>query len=176
MEHAEQSGTAFLKGLEQQVSFQSLEDAEEMFVVVEKRLLDINNWHMHLRSSALKFQLMDRTGHQVFRRAHKEDLIMLSDGGGAATRWAKVDSIIYDDYPDEGRELFSIQLHIEASDLITDSFATLLCLSIVRAQYTVAIKCNHAKANSAEDHLTDAGLAFSLAELIGGLMEVPEED
>lgn len=103
------------KELKEQVSFATLEDAEDMFVIAKERLLDINRWHEVTTSLPVKFRITDRQGHSLNRHVHKGDYIFIDTPGpgnkaGEGHDWVFVEALTYDDYPDEHRESIALRL------------------------------------------------------------------
>ncbi len=105
----------FSKELEEKAEFDTLDDAEEFFILVKDRLLDINNWHKVSDSIKSEFHIVDSHGKEHHRHAHKGDYVRIkipgpkSDTGDGAD-WVQVDAIEYDDYPDENKELIALRL------------------------------------------------------------------
>jgi hypothetical protein len=103
------------KDLEESVSFDTQEDAEDMFVLAKKRLLHVNDWHIISESIKSRFQLVDDHGHPINRSAHQADLIAIGIPApdtetGEGKDWVIVEAIEYDDYPDENRELIAMRV------------------------------------------------------------------
>jgi hypothetical protein len=113
------------KDLEERVSFEVMEDAEEMFVIAKERLLLVNNWHIVSKSIDSKFQIVDHHGHPVDRHAHTGDIISIDIPGpssvtGDGKDWVKVEAIEYDDYPDENKEVLAMRLRPVSNPTNTD--------------------------------------------------------
>jgi hypothetical protein len=113
------------KDLEEQVSFDKMDDAEDMFVLVKERLLHVNDWHEVSESANTKFQIIDAHGHPVYRHAHKGDLISIdipgpSSAAGNGKDWVKVEAIEYDDYPDDNKESLAMRLRPIPNPLAKD--------------------------------------------------------
>ena len=103
------------KDLEEQVSFDKIEDAEEMFVLAKDRLLHVTNWHQVNEHINSKFQIIDEEGNEHHRRAHQGDIIAIEIPGpgsvtGEGKDWVKVEAVEYDDYPDESKECIAMRL------------------------------------------------------------------
>ena len=74
------------KDLEESVSFDTLEDAEDMFVLAKQRLLHVNDWHRVSQTIKSGFRLVDDHGHPLHRSAHRGDLICIDiPGPGSPT-------------------------------------------------------------------------------------------
>jgi hypothetical protein len=105
----------FQKNLIHSVSADTIEDAEDWFVVIKERLLDVNGWRRYGNGVSADFKLTDAHGKQLNRHAHKGDYIKIAIPGsdsalGNEHDWMRVDAIVYDDYPDEDRETIAIRL------------------------------------------------------------------
>jgi hypothetical protein len=103
------------KDLEETTSFETIEDAEDMFVVAKKRLLHVNDWHSISESLKSRFQLTDHHGAPVSRSVHHGDLISIeipapATDTGEGKDWVVVEALEYDDYPDENREVIAMRL------------------------------------------------------------------
>ena len=103
------------KDLEEQVSFERVEDAEDMFVIAKERLLNVNDWHIVSESVDSKFQIVDAEGQPIQRHVHKDDIISIDIPGPSSVQghgkdWVKAEAIEYDDYPDEQREVMALRL------------------------------------------------------------------
>lgn len=96
--------------LEVAAALETLEDAEELFVLAKDRMLDVNNWHGLTGWQHIKLELVDKHGNVVSRTARRDDHILVHSGQ-EDTDWLVVDSLEYDDYPDDVAETFAIRLH-----------------------------------------------------------------
>lgn len=85
----------------------SMDDAEDLFVIAKDRLLAINNWNTH--NPSIRVELLDRKGHPIHRSAHFHDVIKVSDDQVPTTRLS-IEHLVYDDFPDTSTELFSMEL------------------------------------------------------------------
>jgi hypothetical protein len=107
--------TGFQKDLKEEVSFETVEDAEDMFVIAKERLLEVNEWKEISESINTEFQLVDPHGHPHKRHVRKGDFIRINiPGPDNETRggddWVHVEALEYDDYPDESIECIAIRL------------------------------------------------------------------
>lgn len=93
---------------EYSIIMDSIDDAEDLFVLAEKRLLDVNHWHQTAPGINGLFTLADKNGAAINRKAHKHDRIRVSTSDN--TVQLSVQSIVYDDYPDTSEECFSMEL------------------------------------------------------------------
>lgn len=113
------------KDLEEQVSFEEIEDAEEMFVIAKERLLLVNEWDKVSEFINTKFQIVDSHGHAVHRHVHTGDYITIDIPGpgsvtGEGKDWVKVEAIEYDDYPDENKEQFAMRVRPVPNPTVSD--------------------------------------------------------
>ena len=92
------------KTIEEQVGFETVEDSEDMFVIAKERMVHINDWNKHTQSADVSFQLLDANGHKINRHVHSGDFIQIN-----STR-VKIESIVYDDFPDDNRESIGVKL------------------------------------------------------------------
>jgi hypothetical protein len=88
-------------------------DAEDWFVDAKERLLHVNRWTEHSDLTTSRFSLTDSHGNEVGRSARKGDYIKIeTKGQGSDTfdlcEWAHIEAIIYDDYPDQDMETFTL--------------------------------------------------------------------
>jgi len=98
------------------ITTEFVEDAEDLFVDVKDRLLEVNKWAAFAGLSTVSFTLADAAGHTLHRRLHRHDHIIISTPGeGTADRFT-VDALEYDDYPDDNYETFAIRMHISGHD------------------------------------------------------------
>lgn len=107
--------TGVSKDFEHSIQLETMEDAEEMFVVAKERLLDINNWANIAEVASGKFTLTDKNGNEISRSAHKGDYVKINIGApgpivGEGRDWVYVEKIEYDDNPDINQELIGMQL------------------------------------------------------------------
>lgn len=108
--------------LDHYVSEPLLEDAEDLFVEGKDRMLDVNKW-ASLLTSPLTVHLADHHGKPVNRTAHRGDHLCLTPAGSAeGCEWVVIESLEYDDYPDDLRETFAIRLHpVDQPERLEDS-------------------------------------------------------
>jgi hypothetical protein len=95
------------------VSADTVEDAEELFLLGKDRLLNVNHWHKYAGAVSGVFALTDHHGKELHRKAHKGDYlkIMLPGPGekaGEGFDWVRIETIQYDDYPDDNSELIAM--------------------------------------------------------------------
>ena len=157
------------KDIEEHVSFEDLEDAEEMFVIAKERLLSINDWHKVSETIKARFQIIDHQGHPVHRHVHKGDIISIDIPGpgtiaGEGKDWVEAEAIEYDDFPDNQRESIALRLrpvpNPTASDKSVAHFFTEAATStfiIERKGNTVTARYHgrNEKPNTKTDNLID---------------------
>lgn len=83
------------------VSFASIEDAEEMFVIAKERMIEVNDWQKHVEGAELS--LVNGRNERLHRPAHQHDHLLFNDRSRCY-----ITHIRYDDFPDEQREKFAI--------------------------------------------------------------------
>ena len=103
------------KDLKHSFTAESVDDAEEFFIIAKDRLLDVNKWDKTADSASATFCLTDHQGRELHRKAHKDDYIRINiPGPGAETGggydWVRIEAIVYDDYPDENSESIVMQV------------------------------------------------------------------
>jgi hypothetical protein len=103
------------KTLKHSYSAESVEDAEELFIVAKDKLLDVNNWNRTAVSVSADFELTDPHGKLLNRKAHKGDYIKINlpapgSKTGEGYDWVRIEQITYDDYPDEHTESIMMQV------------------------------------------------------------------
>lgn len=86
----------------------SIEDADELFIIAKDRLLKVNKWKA-LCNDFGELRLTDSHGHEMQRNAHYNDYIKI-DEQGQATEWVHIDGIEYNDFPDEDYETIAIRM------------------------------------------------------------------
>jgi hypothetical protein len=101
------------KNLKHSITLESIDDAEEMFLIAKDRLTDVNHWNDVAGKMGAKFSLTDHHGKELHRHAHLGDYIKIDIPGpgnaeGEGFDWVHIDKIIYDDYPDDGTESIAI--------------------------------------------------------------------
>lgn len=94
------------KELDYSVNAEDNDDAEDWFVAAKDRLLNVNNWSAAGMGKAT-FQLMDGRGRALKRKAHKGDYLKM-DAPGGGEHWVHIESIVYEDFPDEDGEAITI--------------------------------------------------------------------
>lgn len=103
------------KDIQHSVVARSVEDAEEWFVDVKNRLLDVNHWEHYSKLTSVEFRLTDAHGKNVNRRAHRGDHLRIYIPGpgpssGDGYDWVVIEAIEYDDYPDDDHEAFAMRV------------------------------------------------------------------
>lgn len=161
-----------------QVKLNSIEDADEYFLVAKDRLLDVNEWNNILTDNYNTFALTNAQGQKLHRDAHCGDMIKASIELDNTTkdRWLHIDKIQYDSYPDINAEEISMNLQISYSpsgngiDLTKykeeDRYFTVV---INRTQALVTIK----NTPIAKDTLFDIP-AKNIDELLKGILTISE--
>jgi len=90
-----------------EAQYESVEDAEDLFVDAMKRLLIVNKWHQYAENVSVK--LMDNHNKEVIRRAHSGDRLQVIIERNDPALFS-IDAIEYDDYPDENKESIAIRV------------------------------------------------------------------
>ncbi|MEZ5016232.1 MAG: hypothetical protein R2800_04215 [Flavipsychrobacter sp.] len=100
-----------------QVKLNSIEDADEYFLVAKDRLLDVNEWNSILTDNYNTFALTNAQGQKLHRDAHCGDMIKASIelNNTRKDRWLHIDKIQYDSYPDINAEEISMNLQLSYS-------------------------------------------------------------
>ena len=103
------------KDIKKQIVMETLDDAEDMFLLAKERLLSVNDWKKMIDGNSAHFQLSDTHGEPLHRHAHLGDYIKIDLPGpgsiaGKNKDWVKIEAIAYDDYPDENGESILLQL------------------------------------------------------------------
>lgn len=99
------------KDLEHTITIETVDDAEDWFVIAKNKMLDVNAWHKISTTPTATFKLTDGHGKPLHRKAHRGDHIRVeTTGDGTGYEWGVIDSITYDDYPDEDME--SMAIHV----------------------------------------------------------------
>lgn len=86
--------------MEYSINTNSIEDAEDLFVVAKDRLLDISDWH-----DGQTYILTDGHKQKAHRNAHSGDFIKID---GNTEEWIVINKIQYDDYPDINGETITL--------------------------------------------------------------------
>src|SRR5690606_27189950 len=113
------------KNLKQSVTLETIDDAEEMFLVAKDRLTNVNQWYETAGEKGAKFTLTDHHGKELDRHAHIGDYIKIEIPGpgnkqGDGFDWVHIDKIRYDDYPDDGTESMALMVRPCPSPLHQD--------------------------------------------------------
>ncbi|HYD20733.1 MAG TPA: hypothetical protein VEB40_04600, partial [Flavipsychrobacter sp.] len=58
------------KNIRHDVVLDSIDDAEELFVIAKDRLLNVSQWQQTAASASAEFQLTDKYGNELGRPAH----------------------------------------------------------------------------------------------------------
>lgn len=124
-----QQHTGPSKDLEHTVTAESLEDAEDWFIDAKNRMLDVNNWKNYAATFSTAFMLADSHGKPVSRSVHRGDHIRIDIPGpgpaaGGGYDWVLIESVEYDDYPDDERETFAMRVHPVADPAMGNGGAT----------------------------------------------------
>jgi hypothetical protein len=114
------------KDLKHEVTFESIEDAEDFFLLAKERLLDVNSWERTNKTINTRFRIADRHGNEINRKVHKGDLIVIDIPGpgpssGDSKDWVQVEELAYDDYPDEDREDITLRLRPVSNPATSDT-------------------------------------------------------
>lgn len=99
--------------LEEHVAMESVDDADELFVIAKERLLHVNDWHTYAGALSGVFTLTDSRGKELHRRAHKGDYIKIllpgpGENAGNGYDWVHIEALEYDDYPDTDSEVLAM--------------------------------------------------------------------
>lgn len=100
--------TGISKDLKYDIVAESVEDADELFLIAKDRLLAVNKWQS-LCEDIGELKLTDSHGNEMQRNAHYNDHIKI-DEPGHATEWVHIDGIEYNDFPDEDYETMAIRM------------------------------------------------------------------
>ncbi len=98
------------KDLEYRVVAESDEDADDWFVDAKDRMLDVNGWPGYVADAGVSLLLTDSNGKPVKRHARAGDHIRVDTATGVQ-EWLLVESVEYDDYPDDNKETIAIRVH-----------------------------------------------------------------
>jgi len=103
------------KNIRHDVVLDSIDDAEELFVIAKDRLLNVSQWQQTAASASAEFQLTDKYGNELGRPAHSNDLIRIKipapgTDTGDGYDWVHIEAITYDDYPDQEYETFAMRV------------------------------------------------------------------
>lgn len=85
--------------MEYSINTNSVEDAEDLFILAKERLLDISDWR-----DGQSYILTDGHKQKAHRNAHSGDFIKI-DG---TEEWIVINKIQYDDYPDINGETITL--------------------------------------------------------------------
>lgn len=96
------------KDLKHDVIAESIEDADELFLIAKDRLLAVNKWKV-LCAEFGELNLTDTNGHAVTRNAHYNDYIQIQEAG-QPVEWVHIDGVEYNDFPDEDYETMAIRM------------------------------------------------------------------
>lgn len=102
------------------VTLNTIEDAEELFLIGKDRLLDMNNWDKYAGGLSGVFTLTDAHGKELHRKAHKGDYVKImlpapGEHAGQGYDWVHIEELVYDDFPDENREIIAMTVYPTAA-------------------------------------------------------------
>lgn len=101
-----------IEGVSRDVKFDvvadSIDDADELFLIAKDRLLAVNKWKVLCGEFGL-LTLADHNGNAAERNAHYNDYIEIREEGKPA-EWVHIDGVEYNDFPDEDYETMAIRL------------------------------------------------------------------
>ncbi len=95
------------------LSAETTDDAEDLFVDIKDRLLNVTSWGKYAGMNEVSFGLADSNGHKVKRHARRGDHVLVTTAtttGAAQYDWLTIDALEYDDYPDTNMETFAMRL------------------------------------------------------------------
>lgn len=95
--------------LRHDINATTVEDAEDFFIYAKNSLLSVNSWKQYSSSISASFELINNSGYVLHRQAHMGDNIRISAPGNIVYR-LHIDTIVYDDYPDEDTESITMYL------------------------------------------------------------------
>lgn len=103
------------KNLKHDVVLDTVEDAEELFVLAKDRMLNVNHWRDIAESISAEFQLTDKNGSELKQFAHTHNYIRIKIPApgtheGDGYDWVLIEEIVYDDYPDMDYETFAMRV------------------------------------------------------------------
>ncbi len=172
------------KHFEQSIVLDSMDDAEDMFVIAKERLLNVNDWHELGGEMSASFMLTDKQGKEVHRHAHKGDLVKIKIPGpgnaaGDGYDWVSVERIRYDDYPDNAAEQLVLELKPAASPLSAENTtahffdehaSSIFVLERIKTKLKASYYGVHEKPNTEPDSLIDKGrnLLVATTAIAGG--------
>lgn len=107
-EHNEGTETDIIHSL----SAETTDDAEDLFVDIKDRLLNVTHWGKYAGLEEVSFGLADSSGHKVKRHARRGDHVLLTTANTAHSQydWLTIEALEYDDYPDTSMETFAMRL------------------------------------------------------------------
>jgi hypothetical protein len=152
-EHNEGTETDIIHSL----SAETTDDAEDLFVDIKDRLLNVTNWDKYAGMAEVCFGLADSSGHKVKRHARRGDHVLVTTISHATEQydWLTIEALEYDDYPDTGMETFAMRLrpsvHPDNADK-TDISADTTTIVVLRNQQELSAIYhgrNHAIGNGA---------------------------
>lgn len=112
-EHNEGTETDIMHSL----SAETTDDAEDLFVDIKDRLLNVTNWGKYAGMAEVSFGLADSSGRKVTRHARRGDHVLVTTALTNATAqydWLTIEALEYDDYPDTSMETFAMRLRPSA--------------------------------------------------------------
>lgn len=99
--------------LEYSITEDTIEDAEELFLLGKERMLSVNHWHEYAGALSGVFTLTDSHGKELRRKAHKGDYLKIQlpgpgENAGKGYDWVHIEAIQYDDFPDTNSETIAM--------------------------------------------------------------------
>ncbi len=164
--------------LEHHISTTDLEDAEDLFVAAKDAMLDVNKWGSRL--APVLVHLADAHGKPVSRSARRGDHLCLDSGSPDHDyEWVFIESLEYDDYPDELKETFAIRLHAvdEPGHISPEAFSEEASGTLVVERIGRTVHALYHWRDCGEDHQVRTGLWHSISNdqwltIITGFIEL----
>lgn len=164
------------KDLEISVSTETIDDAEDDFVLAKEKLLDINNWGKHTAAFQLGFTLTDHNGKHVHRHAHKGDYIKVqSQTDNSIVDWAYIEAIEYDDYPDVDVETIAMRLHPGMNPLDKNDNKMATHIYVIERHDKTLYITYHSRNNEATDAVKEDNAAQMANAIISGISNTDDE-
>lgn len=158
------------KEFQHSVKLEDEDAADAFFVTAKDRLLHVNDWERLCGTPSAAFQLTDAAGQDVQRAAKTGDCIKITIPGpttsaGAGHDWVQVENIVYDDYPDENKELVTMTVRPaanpqagtgeETAHFFTDAATSNFIVERRHSRVTAYYYGRNEVTNTETDHLGD---------------------
>jgi hypothetical protein len=87
-----------------------IEEAEDFFIEAKDNLFNVNHWAERADLRHMRCTLIDTHGKELRRKAHTNDFIKIIKNDSDAVLF--IELIEYDDFPDDNKESFALNLTI----------------------------------------------------------------